>query len=109
MFIAVWGSHGPTTIRFFEGDRPVAVEVRVGMVMPLLTSATGRVFLTWGRAVEVAPLLKQELASTEFDPDVLREDARSTGLGIVEGTLLPRISSMSAPVFDKDGNLALAP
>lgn len=104
-FIALWGSHGATIIRYFEGFQPVTVEIRTGLTMPLIGSATGHVFLTW----------LNEQATEEYVPSELLEQAttikaqtKSTGLGHVHGELLPRISALSAPVFDRDGRLAFS-
>jgi len=82
-FIAVWGSFGPTIIRYFEGVHAVTVEVRTGNVLPLTASATGKVFLTWC----ADSLLEPVLAADKTDK---------------------KIASLSAPVFDHDGRLALA-
>ncbi|MEP5762022.1 MAG: IclR family transcriptional regulator [Litoreibacter sp.] len=102
-FIALWGSHGATIIRYFEGFQPVTVEIRAGLTMPLVGSATGHVFLTW----------MSEQATGDFIPQGVNTDdikavTRAAGLGHVHGTLLPRISSLSAPVFDRDGRLAFS-
>jgi DNA-binding IclR family transcriptional regulator len=102
-FIALWGSHGATIIRYFEGFQPVTVEIRAGLTMPLVGSATGHVFLTW----------MSEQATADFIPDGsniddIKEITKAAGLGHVHGALLPRISSLSAPVFDRDGRLAFS-
>ena len=108
VFVAVWGSHGPTIIRYFEGFLPVTVEIRAGLVLPLLSSATGRVFLTWGHDSQIGPVLAREQQLPDYDAQKIRRDTESAGLGRVEGDLLPRIASISAPVFDRDGRLAFA-
>jgi len=105
-FISVWGSHGPTIIRYFEGVQPVTVEVRAGHVLPLATSATGKVFVAWGSEY----LTDQILTHEQIDQKRIREigkEALKMRLGRVEGELLPRISALAAPVFDMDGQLAL--
>jgi len=106
-FIAVWGSFGPTIIRYFEGVHAVTVEVRTGNVLPLTTSATGKVFLTWG----ADGLHESALTTENTDKKTIKQitsDTKAAGLGKVSGDLLPRIASLSAPVFDQDGRLALA-
>lgn len=105
--ISVWGSYGATIIRYFEGFQPVTVEVRAGFTLPLSTSATGRVFLSWGKEALLTPVLHREKISKKRLKQ-LREETRQCGLGCVDGELLPRIASLSAPVFDEEGNLALA-
>ncbi|MEP4037905.1 IclR family transcriptional regulator [Pseudophaeobacter sp.] len=104
-FIALWGSHGPTIIRYFEAFQPVTVEIRAGLTMPLLGSATGHVFLTWLREEATADFISQE---TQEEAKSTRELTREAGLGHVHGALLPRISALSAPVFDRDGRLAFS-
>lgn len=47
VFISVWGQHGPTIVQWRDARLPVTVNVRVGSVLPLLNSATGRVFAAW--------------------------------------------------------------
>lgn len=39
--IGVWGNQGPTLVHWEESARPVSTRLRVGMVMPILGSATG--------------------------------------------------------------------
>ena len=39
--LAVWGNHGPTIVHWEESPRAVKVNLRLGDVMPLLSSATG--------------------------------------------------------------------
>jgi len=107
-FIAVWGSHGPTIVRYFEGFQPVTVEVRAGLVLPVATSATGRVFLAWGGEALVDPIVAREPGVAADTIEAMRIETRAMGLGRVDGDLLPRIASLSAPVFDRDGHLALA-
>jgi len=105
-FISVWGNYGPVSVRYFEGFQPVTVEIRVGNVLPLAISATGKVFVTWGADSQIAPVLSREKISTE-QRAVIRSDTLQSGLGQVDGELLPRIASLAAPVFDHDGRLAL--
>lgn len=105
VFVTTWGNRGPTIIRYFEGYHPLTVEARAGLVLPLLTSATGRVFLAWGNESQVLPLAKAE-GGTEIQ--TIREQTRAAGLGWIDGDLLPRIAAVSAPVFSYGGGLTLA-
>ena len=47
VFISIWGQHGPTIVQWRDARLPVTVNVRVGSVLPLLNSATGRVYAAW--------------------------------------------------------------
>ncbi len=105
VFVAVWGNRGPTIIRYFEGFKPLTVEARAGLVLPILTSATGRVFLAWGNDKQVVPLVEDEGAA---NAETIKQAALIAGVGFVDGDLLPRIASLSAPVFAYNRDLSLA-
>ncbi len=116
--LAVWGNHGPTIVHWEESPQAVTVNLRLGDVMPLLSSATGRCFAAWLPQDALAPLLREELARVQRQPlpDVpttmaqvqrLLADTRAQGLGHVVDSLLPGVAGFCAPVFDADGHLAL--
>jgi DNA-binding IclR family transcriptional regulator len=118
--LAVWGNHGPTIVHWEESPQAVTVNLRLGDVMPLLSSATGRCFAAWLAQEALAPLLREELARLQRQrqplPDVpttmaqvqrLLAQTREQGLGRVVDSLLPGVAGFCAPVFDADGHLAL--
>ncbi len=118
--LAVWGNHGPTIVHWEESPQAVTVNLRLGDVMPLLSSATGRCFAAWLAQEALAPLLREELARLQRQhqppPDVpttmaqvqrLLALTREQGLGRVVDSLLPGVAGFCAPVFDADGHLAL--
>lgn len=126
--IAVWGNHGPTMVHWAEAPQTVPVTLRLGDVMPLLTSATGRCFAAFmpadGRDAERLPsMLKNELARlqqlpdtglvlvdvprTPADVEAMLHETRLRGLGRVVHSLLPGVGGFCAPVFDAQGRLAL--
>lgn len=117
--VAVWGNHGPTIVHWSESPQAVTANLRLGDVMPLLTSATGRCFAAHVSPEAVAPMLREELARTRRLPprgDVPRteaevramlDDVRARGVARVVDTLLPGIAGLCAPVFDADGHMTL--
>lgn len=116
---AVWGNYGPTVVQWRDSLRPVTVNVRPGSVMPLLSSATGRVFTAFLDPAVTAPLLEAELKGRaalqppRFPRDAaevaqLREQVRASMIGSVHGDLLAGVDSVSTPVFDRDGRIVLA-
>ena len=116
--LAVWGNHGPTIVHWEETPQAVTVNLRLGDVMPLLSSATGRCFAAFVRKEAIAPMLKEEIAraqrqgrtdipSTLADARALLEDVRKRGVARVVDTLLPGIVGFCAPVFDADGHIAV--
>jgi DNA-binding IclR family transcriptional regulator len=117
--IAVWGNHGPVIVHWQEPARAVTVNLRLGDVMPLLGSATGRCFAAFAPAAQTASLLKAELALLTKSPRAglpanaheaaaLLEETRQQGLARVVDTLLPGISGMAVPVWDAAGRICLS-
>jgi DNA-binding IclR family transcriptional regulator len=108
--LAVWGTHGATVIRWEEATQPVTVNVRVGSVMPLLTSATGRAFLAWRHDTQIAKLVAAEMsrrhkqALPAIDPEAVRAEAHKRGLARVEGEMMPGIAGLAAPILAHDGS-----
>ena len=107
VFLSIWGNYGPTVVRWEEGNHAVTVHVRVGAVLPLMRSATGRVFLAWLPSGVTAAMVQSEKGARK-EVERLREITRERGLGSVEGDLLPGVASLSAPVFDHRGHIVAA-
>src|SRR5689334_10089961 len=63
--LAVWGNHGPTIVHWEESPQAVTVNLRLGDVMPLLSSATGRCFAAYLSKDAITPLLKDEIARAQ--------------------------------------------
>ena len=116
--LAVWGNHGPTIVHWEESPEAITVNLRLGDVMPLLASATGRCFAAHVAPDAIAPLLKEELARAQKQGrtdlpnsaaalQTLLTEVRSQGAARVVGTLLPGVTGFCVPVFDADGHIAL--
>ena len=126
--IAVWGNQGPTMVHWTEAPQTVPVTLRLGDVMPLLTSATGRCFAAFMGtegldAQRIAPMIRDELARLKKLPQTgvplidvpqtlqevqaMLDETRAHGLGRVVHSLLPGVGGFCAPVFDAQGHLAL--
>ena len=114
-FVAVMGNHGPTIIKMEEPGLPVTINVRVGSVLPLMWSATGRVFLGLLDDTRVRQMAQDELAQANAarrpglkgrDPigQVCR-DVRKHGMAMVRDTYLPGISAVAAPVYAHGGRV----
>src|SRR5690554_384084 len=115
-FLAVMGNKGPTIVRFEEPGLPVTLNVRVGSVLSLLWSATGRVFLAYLDDPQVERLAKEELASISSaqratldkkDPvGALKRAVKDAEMAVVRDTNLQGISAISVPIFDFSDHLA---
>ena len=133
--LAVWGNQGPTIVHWEESPQAVTVNLRLGDVMPLLSSATGLCFSAFMAQTSASrsdkhsresqrphdrlpPLLKDELArmqklarkdvpKTMAEVTAALQEVRKRGLARVVDTLLPGVAGFCAPGFDADGHLVL--
>ena len=131
--LAVWGNQGPTIVHWEESPQAVTVNLRLGDVMPLLSSATGLCFAAFMGArntahpnraqptpadsrlthllqealAEQQKLARQDVPDTLAAVNALLADVRSRGMARAVNTLLPGVAGFCAPVFDADGHLVL--
>src|SRR6201996_6186643 len=62
--IAVWGNQGPTVVHWMESSHPAKASLKLGDVMPLLSSATGLLFAAYLPASKTAAMLERELTDS---------------------------------------------
>ena len=114
--LAVWGQLGPTVVRLDEPRYPLHVNLRVGTVMSLFNTITGRVFAAYLPEKMVRSMLEDEHrrvvggAASSFDaPEVqaLLRDIRASGMGRGISMPQPGVNTLCAPVFDAAGHIVL--
>lgn len=115
-FVAVNGNHGPTIVRWTEPVNPVTVNVKVGSVMPVLWSATGRAFAAFSKPQVFAARIEAELAAATPEQrkqlrdqravDALFKQIRGMGCAPIRDVLLNGVSAVAVPVFDLGGKVA---
>lgn len=116
--VAVWGNHGPTMVCWEPAREPVSVNLRVGLVLPVLDSATGLAFAAWLAPELTRPLIDAERRArtpprrTEDLSEILatfRRDgiARAVGTDHFRDLYGTTVSALAAPVFDAAGDIAL--
>lgn len=104
--LSVWGDRGPTIVRWITGRAAVRTSITVGATLPLLTSATGRVFLAFLPRRQTAALAANETMAGGGDPDALAARTRSLGMGHVSNEHIPGLSAIAAPMLDPFGDAA---
>lgn len=111
--IAVWGNFGPTVVRLIEAQQPLHVSLRIGSVLSLFDTATGRAFASVlpqerllqaiaGPLGEAMPQEKWQQRQPEIQEIVL--EARRHGVSRAISNPIPGVNAFSAPVFDLEGN-----
>ena len=115
-FVSVLGNRGPTIVRWEEPVLPVTVNVRVGSVMPVLWSATGRAFGAFSDAALLKNLVREELSSASAEQrrtlanqkavNALFKEIRLLRCAPIRDVLLNGVSAVAAPIFTDSGKLA---
>jgi DNA-binding IclR family transcriptional regulator len=120
--VAIWGTFGPTAVRWQRAASFILTSMGLGSTFPLLTSATGRVFLAFSPRRLVAERLRLEIEEArrlrltwpDFDPskpsdiDRLVERTRADGYASVDGRFVPGLNGISAPVLNWQGEIEAA-
>lgn len=115
----VWGNFGPTVIEVGAGSTSANMNLRPGSLLSITGSASGRVFAAFGNKEIVAPMIHSELSNhfsdraigtalTEQEFESRIETIRAYGYSLANSAPIPGINALSAPVFDADGELAMA-
>jgi DNA-binding IclR family transcriptional regulator len=117
--VTVWGTFGPTIVQVQEAVDQVHVNLRAGAVYSVRSTATGRVFAAFlPEAVIRAHLdaerqdgsARQRIGNPEGEAGFAREveQVRRLGYATANGSPVPGINAISAPVFDHTGQMQLA-
>jgi DNA-binding IclR family transcriptional regulator len=94
---AIWGETGATVIAMEESDRLVTMNVRIGTVLPLTTTAIGRVFLAF---LPQAVTHRLAAAERQSPPKSVAKPPSET-----YSAMMPGLDAMAAPVFDYRGEV----
>lgn len=116
--LSVWGNYGPTVVRMIEARQPLHVSMRVGTVMSLLGTATGRAFaavlprerLDLALSAALGDLPEQRLPPlqvTDEELAAIRAELRDHGVTRAAGRPIPGVNAFSAAAFTHEGEPAL--
>lgn len=114
--ISRWTSQGPLIMQFIEPDQPVSVITRVGSIMPLLNSATGRAYASFMTEDVVKPFLEREwLDKQKQGLSVypanwqefldMKQQIVAKGAATVSGDMLVGVNSFCVPIFNVHGEI----
>jgi DNA-binding IclR family transcriptional regulator len=107
VLLCTWGNRGPAIVYRVDGKRRGPTSVRVGYVLPLWTSASGRVFLAYLPQRDTSELLHEE-SPTVTAAQLAVEVARIRENGFAITGEADEFSGIAAPVLDHDGQLVAA-
>lgn len=112
--LCIWGDRGPTCVRMRRSAFLLGTDLGLGSIMPLLTSATGHVYLAHLPTAMTRELTQAETALARKQGQAIDmravaamcAEVRRSGLAQEQGHYVARVSAIAAPVFDHQGNLA---
>jgi DNA-binding IclR family transcriptional regulator len=114
----VWGNFGPTIVRLVEAQQPLHIMLRVGSVMSVLGTATGRAFAAampleqLERAVTLSPgqevgAVRPAARSWRKEVEEVAAEVKRHGVARAVGRPIPGVNAFSAAVVDHEGRCAL--
>ncbi len=117
--LSVWGTHGPTVVRLEESSHPAHIVMRVGSVMAMLETATGRIFAAFlpPNVVKAAQDIRLDRLGVGYsggksmdnaEVNATLADVRKRGITRAIGDPLPGVNAFAAPVFDHSGAVVLS-
>ncbi|WP_417280069.1 IclR family transcriptional regulator [Celeribacter sp.] len=118
-FLSLIGPLGPAAVHIIPGPRTTGLNLRLGDLIALTSTTTGRVFAAFstdpmvqGRADDERTLLRKGdwlgASRDEVDLDALLDNIRETGLSATAKAPLPSLNTIAAPVHDPNGELEFA-
>lgn len=121
VLLAVWANDGATVVRWERGMTPTVTSMGLGTTLPLLNSATGRVFLAWAPKPTIENARDSELRRAMRNPALLPDTApnkagiielaqkiRERGFASVDGQFIPGLAAAAAPILDWQGQAQAA-
>jgi DNA-binding IclR family transcriptional regulator len=120
--LTVWGNQGATVVRWERAASPLVTSFGLGSSLPLVTSASGRVFLAFlprrlteaRLQFEIRRALEAGLNWPDLDlatPDVVEglvESVRAERMASVDGRFIPGLRAIAAPVTNWQGHVEVA-
>lgn len=106
--LCVWGTNGATVVAAEPAAHAVFLGIRTGSNLPLLSSASGRVFLAYLPESLTQPLVRKERghgSPSKADLRGLQEEVRARQLGVAHDSVMRGMSGLAAPVFDHSGTV----
>ncbi|MEP7172019.1 MAG: IclR family transcriptional regulator C-terminal domain-containing protein [Aestuariivirga sp.] len=109
--ITVWSKTGPTIIRWERSEDRLAVPLQLGQVLPVLHSASGRVFAAFLDSSLTSDLITRERVSygdslnqTDEELQSMLTEVRQNRCAVSKGEVESETTAISTPVVDWQDN-----
>ncbi|ATE64182.1 IclR family transcriptional regulator [Rhizorhabdus dicambivorans] len=116
----VWGTAGTTVVRWISGaGGSISLRIGEGTVLPLATSATGRLWAALTAPAAIEPLLSAEIAQLarerkitasklNADLSIAFEEIKRIRLSFSSGEQHFGFDAIAAPIFDRFGEMVFS-
>jgi DNA-binding IclR family transcriptional regulator len=120
--LTVWGNQGATVVRWERAASPLVTSFGLGSTLPLVTSASGRVFLAFlprrltdarlqfevRRAIEAGLKLPDLDLAVPEGIDHLVQRIQTDRMASVDGRFIPGLRAIAAPITNWQGEVEVA-
>lgn len=117
--MAVWANRGATIVRIADTPDVMSLTIRIGTVMPLLTSSFGRCFAAFLPRQMTQEIMQAEIAEPDglaarhglrnlAQVETLLAESRSRGFAVAEDLIDPGRAAICAPIFDLNNRMVAA-
>ena len=116
IYLSLWGDRGPCIVAKADGTLQGAFLIRLGYILPVTTTATGRVYLAHLPEVDVERAQAAQAAydatrghtrsPTKEELAESGEKIRRDGYSSSAGMLNRNFAAIAAPIFDHSGKIA---
>ena len=114
--LSVWGPQGPVVVRWRRARQLLVTSLSLGSLLPVTRSATGHVFLAFLPREFTAEQVESERRADEADSstrpltdqqiDQMIGSVRGSMLAWADGSFIPGLRAIAAPVLDAQGEAA---
>jgi DNA-binding IclR family transcriptional regulator len=117
--LAVWGSNGPTVIKWEIGTNQPPMRMQEGLNLSVVSTAVGRIFLTFQDRDDVAMVLRRDLAKWNANApaklrmsvkavEKVRQEVNLECFSYVAGMNNSAVAAIAVPIFGPGRRLLMA-
>ena len=99
--LSVWGTLGPTVVRWERARTPLVTMLGIGSVLPVTRSATCQAFLAYLPDRVLREVLRKEIENgNDVDIEELRRTVRKRGLATADQNYIPGLCALAVAILD---------
>ncbi len=109
VFLSTWTKAGPTVVKWERSDDPIVIATHMGDVLPMTSSASGRLFAAFlNPAITKEAIEQQSLAHGDTSADEkfqsILKSVRRQRVAISRGEIESEITTIAVPIINGEGN-----